>query len=127
MRPQYHFRNSDRGLLAWDVRKLVLIASDIPPVEVSLVKITELDECFWYDLEGATPTCRSIAMHARLMEEADLTYPIILDPSGRVMDGMHRVCKALNLGMDSIRACRLLELPEPDFVGVPPEDLPYDS
>jgi hypothetical protein len=41
------------------------------------------------------------------------------------MDGIHRVCKALNQGLASIRAYRLPELPEPDFVGVPPAALPY--
>ncbi len=127
MRPQYHFRSSERGLLAWDVRKLVAMSQDLPVENVPLTAIAELDEPFWYDLEGDAPTCRSIAMHARLIAETDLAYPIILDPDGRVMDGMHRVCKALGLEMESISARRLPTLPEPDFVGIPPEDLPYEK
>ena len=87
MRPQYHFRNSERGLLAWDVRKLVAMSQDLPVENVLLTEIAELDESFWYALEGDAPPCRSIAMHSRLIAETDLAYPIILDPDGRVMDG----------------------------------------
>jgi len=30
----------------------------------------------------------------RLIDEVDIGYPIILDRNGRVIDGMHRVCRA---------------------------------
>lgn len=125
LRPQYHFRNSERGLLAWDVRSLIKRASDLSPVEVPLIEILELEEPYWFDFEGDIPTCRKIAEHARLISEADLSYPVIVDHEGRIMDGMHRVCKAFNVGLKTIAAYRLPELPEPDFVGVRPEDLPY--
>lgn len=126
MRAQYHFRHSERGLLAWDVRRLVERVKELEVEEVPLSAIAELDEAFWFDAKDGSPTCRDIAGHARLIEAADLTWPIILDPAGRVMDGMHRVCKALLLGMSSIRAYRLPQLPPPDFIGVAPRELPYD-
>lgn len=127
MRPQYHIRNSERGLLAWDVRNLIARSLTLCPQEISLSSIREIDERFWYDSEGDLPTCRSIAEHAKLIDTADLSYPIIIDPEGRVMDGMHRVCKALNLELETIAAYQLTELPEPDFVGVSPQDLPYET
>jgi hypothetical protein len=65
--------------------------------------------------------------HSQLIKDADLSFPIIVDPSGRVMDGMHRVCKALMLGNETILTVQLNELPEPDFIGVPPKDLPYGA
>lgn len=126
VRAQYHFRKSEHGLLAWDVRKLVAGTVALLPEKIPLACIGELDECFWFELGGAVPSCRQIAEHARLIDDADLKYPIIVDPDGRVMDGMHRVCKASNQGLDFICAFRLPELPEPDFVGVAPENLPYD-
>ncbi len=126
MRKQYHFRSSERGLLAWDVHRLVALSADLPTFEVPLSEVRELDEPFWYGGEGDTPTCRAIALHAKLMSETDLAHPIILSSDGRVMDGMHRACKALNLGLAAIRAVRFEVDPEPDFVGVAPEDLPYD-
>ena len=44
---------------------------------------------------------------------------------GRIMDGMHRVCKALLLGHRDIEAVRFVEDPTPDYIGVAPDDLPY--
>ena len=64
--------------------------------------------------------------HLRLVEEVDLSYPVLVDPEGRLLDGMHRIAKALSLGHASIRAKRLPFLPEPDHVGTDPDDLPYD-
>ncbi|MEO5915042.1 MAG: hypothetical protein ABIS50_12480 [Luteolibacter sp.] len=61
-----------------------------------------------------------------MIEETDLLYPIIIDPDGRLMDGMHRVCKALNQGLKTILAYRYPQLPEPDFIGIPAGELPYE-
>ncbi len=125
MRKQYHFRRSDRGLLAWDVDRLVELSAGLTPFDVSLSEIRELDETFWFDAEGATPTCRRIALHAKLMNETDLIHPIILSQDGRVMDGMHRVCKALIEGRETVRAVRFDVDPAPDHIGVSPDELPY--
>jgi hypothetical protein len=125
MRKQYHFRPSERGLLAWDVDRLVELAADLKPTEVPLSDIRELDETFWYDYGDSRPTCRSVALHAQLMQEADLSHPIILSRSGRVMDGMHRVCRALIEGRTTIPAVRFEEDPEPDYVGRGPDELEY--
>ncbi len=94
MRKQYHFRESEKGLLAWDVHRLIELSFGLPVEQVPLSDIAELDETFWYGLEGDRPTCRSVALHAGLMERVDLSHPIILSSEGRVMDGMHRVCSA---------------------------------
>lgn len=63
----------------------------------------------------------------RLVQDADLAHPIIIDPEGRVMDGMHRVVKALLQGREFVLAYRLPTLPGPDFVGADPDRLPYDE
>ena len=41
------------------------------------------------------------------------------------MDGMHRVCKAFNMGRERIKAKRFAKMPEPDFKNVPADELPY--
>jgi hypothetical protein len=64
-------------------------------------------------------------MHVRLTNEVDTSYPIILGPDDRVMDGMHRVVRALIEGRPTIAARRLLTLPAPDYRNCRPEDLPY--
>ncbi len=43
------------------------------------------------------------------------------------MDGMHRVTKAILAGRRTIAAVHFAQDPAPDFVGVQPEDLPYDG
>jgi len=126
MRKQYHFEKTDRGVLIWDVHRLVELSKDSQPFDQPLEQIRELDQTFWFEHEGDRPTCRRIAEHAKLIAETDLAYPIILGADGRVMDGMHRVCKALVQGHRTVRAVRFDEDPEPDFVDVPPEDLSYD-
>ena len=62
--------------------------------------------------------------HAKLIEKADLRFPIILSADGRVMDGMHRVAKATLMGQLTIEAVRFASDPEPDFVGYGPDELP---
>jgi hypothetical protein len=127
MRKQYHFRPSPQGLRAWDVDKLVALVKDLPTIQVPLSAIRELDQNYWYGSDGNnTPTCRSIADHFRLVNEADLSFPIILSSDGGVMDGMHRVVKAVIEGRTSISARQLTRDPEPDYIGVGPDDLPYD-
>lgn len=127
IRTQYYFRHSKQGLLAWDIRRLVELARDFPVEEIQLADIAELDEAHWYEHEGDSPTCRSFLQHMQLIDEVDLSYPIILDRDGRVMDGMHRVCRAVREGIDSIPAVRFAANPEPDFVGCDPNELPYDD
>ena len=66
-----------------------------------------------------------VTEHFRRVAEADLSYPVILGPGNRVMDGMHRVARALLESRMTIRARRFRELPEPDYRGCRPGALPY--
>ncbi len=72
-------------------------------------------------------TCRAVVEHAGLMRDSDLNFPVILSSDGRVMDGMHRICKALLDGRETIAAVRFTKDPKPDHVGITPEELPYDN
>ena len=110
--------------MAWDVHHPVALTEDFPRVNVPLSSIRELDESFWFG-NGNSPTCRAVVEHARLIEAADLRFPIILSSDGRVMDGMHRVCKAELLNRPTIEAVQFTADPEPDYVGVHPDELPY--
>ena len=127
VRKQYHFRPTDRGLAAWDVDRLIRLSRDLPRVEIPLTAIRDSDEPFWFAAESEAATCRAIVEHARLIEAADLSFPIILSSDGRVMDGMHRVGKAALLGHTFVEAVQFAGDPEPDFVGVEPDELPYEG
>jgi hypothetical protein len=125
MRKQYHIRPSDRGTLIWDVDRLIELSNDLPRQQVLLSDINELDEDYWFGDEEDRATVRAVAEHARLIVETDLSYPIILCADGRVMDGMHRVARTYLKGRDSVTAVQFTETPEPDYVGMDLEDLPY--
>jgi hypothetical protein len=92
---------------------------------VTLDSIREVDETSWFGDKTDELTWRSIVEQVRLIGEADLSFPIILSSEGRVMDGMHRVAKAMLEGQETIEAVQFSEDPEPDYEDVHPDDLPY--
>lgn len=122
MRKQYYFRPSGRGLLAWDVDRLVHLSSALPTKRVRLRDIRELDHEWGSDTEKHT--WRELIQHVALIEAADLSYPIILSAAGDVMDGMHRIVKAVLRGDADITAVQFEQDPEPDHVGLGPHELP---
>lgn len=125
VRKQYHFWPGAQRLDAWDVDRLIEMSQSFPVEQVRLDDIDEIDSTYWYT-EWQTPTVRSVVEHCELIRDVDLNYPIILGPDGRVMDGMHRIARALLDGQDSIKAVRFSELPEPDYRNCQPDELPYE-
>ena len=123
LRKQYYFRRSRRGPLAWDVDRLVALSSRLPRKHVPLEAIRELDEAWSGDDDRRT--WRAMIQHVKLIEDADLAFPIILSSHGEVMDGMHRVAQAVLRGRNTVEAVQFDEDPEPDHVGRGPNDLPY--
>jgi len=67
----------------------------------------------WDAIESAY----GLALAMRRVLAADLSKPVILDAEGFIMDGWHRVAKALLEGHATIPAVRFSETPPPDFVG----------
>ncbi len=124
MRKQYHFRPGADGLDAWDVDNLIDASSDLPVVDVSIDSITDVDTDFWFKF-GPTPTVRRIIDHVRLIQEVDVSHPIILGSDGRVMDGMHRIARAILDGHSTVRAVQFVDEPDPDYRDCTPEDLLY--
>jgi hypothetical protein len=125
VRKQYHFRPSPNGFYAWDIDRLIELSKDFESLDVRLDSIHELDENFWFANQDDIPTVRAIVGHIKLIEETDLKFPIILSSEGRIMDGMHRVSKALLKDLKTIKAVRFTETPKPDYSDVQPNDLPY--
>ena len=125
MRKQYHFRKSQKGFYAWDVDRLLDLSRDIEIIDVPLTEIAELDEDYWFAGSAESPTCRKVVEHCDLINKADLSYPIVLCSEGRVMDGMHRIAKALLVERRTIKAVKFSATPEPDYVDVLPHELTY--
>ena len=101
------------------------MTKDFERQRIRIDSIREIDENFWFGDKNIEPTCRAIVEHVRLIEETDLSYPIILSSDGRVMDGMHRVAKALLKRQETIEAVQFKKDPKPDYEDVEPNDLPY--
>jgi hypothetical protein len=125
VRKQYNFWPGEQGLDAWDVDRLIQLSETLPVRDVAIEAIAEIDSDYWFSYGPIVPTVRRVVEHMRLTNEADLSFPIILAASGRVMDGMHRVARAILDGNSTILAVRFESDPDPDYRNCSPEDLPY--
>ncbi|MYB52092.1 MAG: hypothetical protein F4X77_07815 [Acidobacteriia bacterium] len=104
-------------LHVWDVERLWRLSRGLEVVEVSIDDLPEFDSDEpWYGYGVDTPTCRSVARHAKQIRDSDPTFPIILNFDNEVLDGMHRVAKAWMLGLKSVSAVRFDEPVDPDLV-----------
>ena len=104
----------DGSMRFWRMDQLWELVARLPVKRVRVRDLPGFDEVRWFGGPlNLQPTCRTIAEHARDIYDADLTFPIILSPTGEVLDGMHRICKAYLQGVEQIDAVQLHEMPEP--------------
>lgn len=104
-------------LAVWDVRRLWEHVDGFPVVQVAINEIQGFDSAETWYAEGVdSPTCRSVAMHAKRIMNCSLKHPVILGSDNFVLDGMHRIAKAWLLGMTSVLAVRLDDSLPPDLV-----------
>lgn len=82
VRKQYHFWPGDYALDAWDVDRLIRLSRDLPVEQVAVDDIAEIDTVYWFDDREQTPTVRRVVEHAQLIQDVDLSYPIILGAEG---------------------------------------------
>ncbi len=104
----------DGSMHFWRMEQLWSAAAELPMRKVRTRDLPGLDDVRWFGGPlDIRPTCRAVAEHARDIFAADLTYPIILSPTGDVLDGMHRICKAFLEGIEEADAVQLSEMPAP--------------
>jgi hypothetical protein len=118
-------RPVETGVDAWDVDRLIELSRGSPVCQVDVDSIGELDQDHWFFYREDRPTVREIVEHIKMICDVDTSYPIILGPDGQLVDGMHRVARALLDGRTTIAAVQLETLPPPDFRGCSPDDLRY--
>lgn len=82
------------------------LAKDLPVMEIPL------DHLHVYQTYERL-TLREMVMHMNAVNAANLDCPIILDEDGELMDGRHRIMKAMLLGEKTIKAVRFEENPNP--------------
>jgi hypothetical protein len=88
VRKQYFFRRTPEGLLAWDVDRLIQLTASFPSRRVLLRDIRELNEP-WFGTDES-PTWVSLVEHVKLMDAADLGFPIEILRDRRRHDGTPR-------------------------------------
>ncbi len=106
-------RNGKRYI--WHTERLWKLAKDLPVFDAEVEGFSELDRDCWFG-EGRIPTIREIAVHCRRINEADLALPVIVNDDGRLMDGGHRLARALLEGRKTVKTVRFAEMPEPDEI-----------
>jgi len=103
---------ADGSMRFWRMHQLWELAVGLPSRKVRLSELDGFDDVRWFGGPmNIRPTCRAIAEHARDIYASDLSYPIILSPTGEVLDGWHRICKAYLEGVEELNAVQLLTLP----------------
>ena len=94
------------GRHSWSVPRLFELARHLPVMSVPLNHLS-----LYYTYEKLT--LREMVMHMQAVNAADLSRPIILDEDGELMDGRHRLMKAMLLGEEKVLAVRFDENPSP--------------
>ena len=94
------------GRHSWSVARLFELSKSLPVMEIPLNHLN-----VYYKYEEMT--LRDMVMHMGAVNKADLDCPIILDEDGDLMDGRHRIMKAMLMGKETIKAVRFDENPRP--------------
>ena len=97
---------SQLGKNKWHVARLIELSRGLPIMTIQLDHLN-----IYYVYENLT--LRELVGHIMSVNEADLKYPIILDEDGELMDGRHRIMKALLEGKKTIKAVRFDVNPSP--------------
>jgi hypothetical protein len=98
------------GDKVWVVANLVERARSLEPFDLPLAAIYSGSQV-WQPVASAY----DLAKQMRRVLDVDTAHPIILDQQGFIMDGWHRVTRALVDGKPTIKAVRFEKTPPPDY------------
>ena len=106
---EYRDRSGDR-VGVWTVPRLAEMARDLVPFDLPLCCVDI--GCKVYTLDGSA---KALAYHMKRCADVDMSLPVIMDEEGYIMDGWHRVIRALVEGLDTIKAVRFEKTPPADY------------
>lgn len=90
---------------AWRVSRLIFLSQNFKPFNIPMKALNI------YDLFPVSKNTMDFIKHMKKVLDSDLSYPIILDDEGYIMDGRHRILKALFEGVKTIKAVRFDKTP----------------
>lgn len=91
----------------YGVTDLIEISKDIKPIDIKTETIYT-----WYNMLPSSYGIRDIVELVERVNNADMNYPILMY-QGFIMDGKHRLTKALLEGRKTVKVKVLTELPVP--------------
>ena len=94
----------------YDVHACVRMAKDLPIVKLDVASMN-----ISYRNPNNELSIRNFIEHMHSVLEADLSYPILLNEDGCIIDGRHRLCKALYQGDKTILTQRFDKDPSSVF------------
>ena len=110
MSKQYHLWSADNGFDAWGVDQLISLSRGLPVHAVTMDSVREVDTAYWFDGGTAALTVRAVVQHARLMLDADLSFPLILARRvGDERDAPDRPASMITEAATAARAARSWE------------------
>lgn len=104
--PPYKRQSCTLGNEEWNVPRLVALSADLPVYDAQLASLCLANTVYRENMRG-------MVSHMKNVLDADLKKPIILDEDGDIMDGRHRIMKALLEGKETIKAVRFDKNPTP--------------
>jgi hypothetical protein len=91
---------------SYDVKQLWTLTAHLPirtlPTENLLIN---LDYTEWATDLLAREVFENLALypeHKQRIEAAELSYPILIDKNGIIIDGLHRLCRYIQLGFKDV-------------------------
>jgi len=90
----------------WSVSRLIKLTEGFEVMEIPIAHLMLEHKIDLISL-------REFARRVIQVNEADLSYPIILDEDGVIMDGRHRLTKAIIEKRETIKAVRFQDNPVP--------------
>ena len=99
------------GEKCWSVASLIEEAKGLEPFDLPLCCIYIATDIF-----APVTNAKALAEHVMRVNAVDMSHPVILDADGFIMDGWHRVVRALAEGRETIKAVRFEVTPEPNYL-----------
>ena len=100
-----------QGRKFWYDTTLIKASKEFPIKSMS-INSKLLDTKIYWTLN----TFFDLKQHLKRMTDCDLKYPIILSPSGKVIDGYHRIMKVIQMNKTTIKYVKLDKMPPHDFI-----------
>ena len=99
------------GNKVWVVANLIELAKELEPFDLPLAAVHAGTEV-WEPVTSAY----GLAQQMRRVLDVNPDYPVILDEEGFIMDGWHRIARALVDGKATIKAVRFAQTPAHDYL-----------